>query len=238
MALAGAQQKRRGGLFALGLALVLGAGFGCWFMFRSIDARSEYLMAARSIERWEVARAEHFTVVEANVGPASALGVDQLDAVSGKWATGRIPAGTIITAGLFENPPLSSESDADKVRMWVTLPSGDAPGGLNTGDTVALLGSEPGPDGEPGDLGLIGVLQLEYVQGDDIHYIVTPQEARQIEQTVDRYNRASERRIWKLGFDLKAEDLMAVLAQQAAVPRGTAGFEAETGSGPVPVEDQ
>lgn len=217
MALAGAQQKRRGGLFALGLALVLGAGFGSWFMFRSIDARSEYLMAARTIERWEVARAEHFTVVEANVGPASALGVDQLSTVSGQWATGRIPAGTIITAGLFENPPLSSESEADKVLIQVTVPTADAPfDSLNSGDTVAMLGRESaGPDGEQGALSLIGVLQLEFVQGDNVYYVVTPDEALQIKSTVDRYARASDRTMLKLGFDLRIEDLMDALDRQA-----------------------
>lgn len=239
VALAGAQEKRRGGLFLLGLVLVLGAGFGFWFMFRSIDERSQYLMTARTIERWEVARAEHFTVVEANVGPASAVTPDGLGAVQGKWATGRIPAGTIITEGLFETPPLSSESEAGKVLMQVTLPSADAPfDTLNTGDTVALLGSEPGPDGALGGLGLIGVLRLEFVQGDDVYYVVTPDEARQIEATVDRFNRASERRMWKLGLDLAAEDLAAVLPQPAALPAAPAGIDAGAGSGSVPVEDR
>ena len=78
VALPGAQQgQRRGGLLLLGLLLVFGAGFGFWFVLQSIDERAEYLIAARTIERWEVVRAQDFTLVEANVGTASALTVDQ-----------------------------------------------------------------------------------------------------------------------------------------------------------------
>ena len=218
VALPGAQQKqRRNGLVLVGLVLVFGCAFGFWFILRSIDQRSEYLMAARTIERWQVVRSEDFTIVEANVGPASALGVDELGSVSGKWATGRIPAGTIITAGLFEPPPLSAESEADKVLIQVSVPTSDAPfGSLKSGDTVALLGRESaGSDGEPNALGLIGVLRLEFVQGDNVYYVVTPDEALQIKSSVDRYARASDRTMLKLGFDLRIEDLMDALDRQA-----------------------
>lgn len=202
----------------LGLVLVFGSGFGFWLVLQSIDQRAGYLVAARSIERWEVVGPGDFTVVEANVGAASALTADQVAAVAGRWATGRIPAGTLITAGLFETPPLSSESEADKVWMRVTLPSGDIPSGsFSSGDTIALIGRESsGPDGGQGELSLIGVLQLEVVQGDELHYIVTPREALQIQRTVDRYNQASDSFIWPLGFDLEADDLVQALLQQTA----------------------
>ena len=219
---------------AFGLVLVLGSSFGFWFILRNVDQRGEYLMAARTFERWDVAGAADFTTVEANVGAASAIAADQSGSVVGRWATGRIPAGTIITAGLFETPPLSSESEADKVWMRVTLPSGDIPAGsFSSGDTIALIGRESsGPEGAPGALSLIGVLQLEVVRGDELHYIVTPQEALQIRQTVDRYNQASERFIWPLGFDLNAEDVMQALAGGANAPVGAApGFEPVGGQG-------
>ena len=74
----------------------------------------------------------------------------QFGAIAGKWATGRIPAGTLVTPGLFEFPPLSSEEEAAKVLIEVSLPAGEAPGGeLQTGDRVALFGAEihrPGGD--------------------------------------------------------------------------------------------
>lgn len=242
VALPGSQQKqRRSGLLLLGLLLVFGAGFGFWFVLQSIDQRAEYLIAARTIERWEVAQAQDFTIVEANVGTASALTVDQLGAVLGKWATGRIPAGTIVTEGLFETPPLSGEDEADKVLIQVRLPSGEAPfGSLNTGDTVALLGRESaGIEGQIGALGLIGVLQLEFVQGDDIYYVVTPEEALTIKDTVDRYTAAADRTMLKLGFGLTIEDLEDALEKQAAsVPPTITDTSIETGSGPEPVEDQ
>ena len=242
VALPGAQQgQRRGGLLLLGLLLVFGAGFGFWFVLQSIDQRAEYLIAARTIERWEVARAQDFTLVEANVGTASALTVDQLGAVLGKWATGRIPAGTIVTEGLFETPPLSGDDESDRVLIQVRLPSGEAPfGSLNTGDTVALLGRESaGVDGEAGALGLIGVLQLEFVQGDDIYYVVTLDEALTIKSSVDRYTAAADRTMLKLGFDLTIDDLVDALDKQAAsVPPATPDTSIETGSGPEPVEDQ
>ena len=234
--LPGAQQKeRRSGLVLLGLVIVFGSAFGFWFILRGIDQRSEYLMAARTIERWQVVRSDDFTVVEANVGLASALGVDQLGSVSGKWATGRIPAGTIITAGLFESPPLSAESEADKVLIQVSLPAAEAPfGTLNTGDTVALLGRESsGPDGG-GALSLIGVLLLEFVQGGNIFYVVTPEEALQIKSTVDRFTAASDRTMLKLGFGLSAQDLERALESHAASnPAADALFDAVPGFEPV-----
>ena len=240
VALPGAQQKqRRPGLVLFGLVLVFGCAFGFWFVLRSIDQRSEYLMAARTIERWQVVRSEDFTVVEVNVGPASALGVDQLGSVSGKWATGRIPAGTIITGGLFESPPLSAEAEADKVLIQVSVPTADAPfGSLNSGDTVAMLGREStGPDGEQGALSLIGVLQLEFVQGDNVYYVVTPDEALQIKSTVDRYAQASDRTMLKLGFDLRIEDLMEALDRQAAGGSLTIpDASTQPGPGPEPID--
>lgn len=238
----GAQQKqRRGGLLVLGLVLVLGAGAGFWFVLQSVDQRGDYLVAARTIQRWEVASPADFMVVEAGVGTASALTPQQAGAVLGKWATGRIPAGTLITEGLFETPPLSGADEADRVLIQVSLPSGDAPfGTLETGDTVALLGREAqGPDGEESALGLIGVMQLEFVQGDDIFYVVTPTEALDIKSTVDRYSAASDRTMLKLGFDLTVEELVAALeAQAASVPSATTGTSSEAGTGVEPVGDQ
>ena len=241
----GAQQnQRRGGLLLVGLVLVFGAGFGFWFVLRSIDQRAEYLMAARTIERWEVASAADFAVIEANVGEASALPVDLLDVVVGKWATGRIPAGTIITGGLFETPPLSSESEADKVLIQVRLPASEAPfGTLNTGDTVALLGREStGVEGQGGALGLIGVLQLEFVSGDDIYYVVTAEDALKIKSSVDRYTAAADRTILKLGQELTAAEIADALERQAAnvppAPIDESAEVGELGSGPEPVEDQ
>ena len=234
VALPGAQQKqRRMGLVLFGMVLVFGCAFGFWFILRGVDQRSEYLMTARTIERWSVVGSEDFTIVEANVGTASALRVDQLGSVSGKWATGRIPAGTIITAGLFEPPPLSAESESDKVLIQVSLSREDAPfGELESGDTVALLGRESGgPDAEQADLGLIGVLQLEYVDGNNVYYVVTPDEALQIKSTVDRYTGSSDRTMLKLGFDLRIEDLMDALDRQASVGSLT-GPDASTQPGP------
>lgn len=225
----------------LGLVLVLGAAAGFWFVLQSVDQRSEYLVAARTIQRWEVVQPADFTVVEAAVGTASALTADQGGAVAGKWATGRIPAGTIVTEGLFETPPLSSEDEAQRVLIQVSLPSGDAPfGTLETGETVALLGREAqGPGGEQGALGLIGVLQLEFVQGDDIFYVVSAEEALNIKSTVDRYAAAADRTMLKLGLGLTVEDLVAALESQAAsVPPAETGISTGAGTGVEPVGDQ
>ena len=239
------QKQRRVGLLAVGVVLVFGAGFGFWLVLRGVDQRAEYLIAARTIQRWEVAQAQDFAVVEAHLGEASALAADRSGAVLGKWATGRIPAGTIITEGLFETPPLSAEDEADKVLAQFRLPSGEAPfGTLDTGDTVALLGREgTGPDGEAGPLGVIGVLQLEFVQGDDIYYVVTPGEALTIKETIDRYTAAADRTMLKLGFGLTIGDLVDALNEQAArqaarVPAAIADALTGAGTGAGPVEDR
>jgi hypothetical protein len=237
----GQQDQRRVGLLVVGVVLVCGAGLGFWFVLQSVDQRAEYLIAARTIQRWEVAQAQDFEVVEAHVGEASALTADRSGAVLGKWATGRIPAGTIITEGLFETPPLSADDEADKVLIQVRLPSGEAPfGALNTGDTVALLGREDAsPDGEAGPLGLIGVLQLEFVQGDDIYYVVTAGEALVIKDTIDRYIAAADRTMLKLGFGVSVGDLLDVLEDQAAsARRPLQGALTGAGTGAEPVEDR
>lgn len=233
--------QRRGGLLLLGLVLVFGSGFGFWLVLQSIDQRAGYLAAARTIERWEVVGPGDFAVVEANVGAASALTADQVAAVAGRWATGRIPAGTLITAGLFDTPPLSGPDETDRMLIQVSLPSSEAPfGTLEAGDTVALLGSETlGPAGEAGPLSLISVLQLDFVQDDNIFYIVPPDEALDIMSSVDRFMAASDRRLVKLGYELSVDELVAALAQQTntvlAVPAGTLLDEAEQGSGAEPV---
>ena len=228
------RQQRRTGLLILGLILTAGAGFGAFFFYESIDQRSLYLMAARDIDRWERVTAADFVTVQANVGPASAVRPGQVDSLLGKWATGRIPAGTIVTGGLFESPPLSGESDADRVLIQVSLPAGEAPfGTLETGDTVALLGESTGPDGEPEPLALIGVLSLEFVDGDSIFYIVSPEEAFTIKETVDEFMRAPNRTILKMGIDTTAEDLTDVLSQRAAtIPAVPYEFSPESGAAP------
>ena len=172
-------------------------------------------MTTRTIERWDVADAGDFVVVEANVGTASALTVDQRGSVLGKWATGRIPAGTLVTEGLFETPPLSSESEADRMLIQVRLPAEEAPFGvLNTGDTIALLGRESFvQDAAVGPLTLFGVLTLEFVSGDDIYYVVTPEQALDIKTVVDRYQQSADRVMVKLGFNLSADDLTEALAR-------------------------
>ena len=209
------QQKGgvRGGLLLLGLVLVVVCGGGFWYVLRTLDERQEYLVTARTIERWEIVTAADFTVVQADVGDAGALPVEFAGLVFDKWATGRIPAGTLVTPGLFEFPPLSSEEEAAKVLIEVSLPPGEAPGGeLQTGDKVALFGAEPtgleGLEGVEPPVGLIGVLSLEFVEGDKVTYVVTPTEAKAIHDTVDRYSRSSNRRIWKLGTEVGRDELI------------------------------
>ncbi len=194
---------------------MLGSGFGSWFLLQSVDQRSNYLMTTRTIERWDVADAGDFVVVEANVGAASALTGDQSGSVLGKWATGRIPAGTLVTEGLFETPPLSSEFEAERMLIQVRLPAEEAPFGvLNTGDTIALLGRESlGQGAAVSPLALFGVLTLEFVSGDDIYYVVSPEQALDIKTIVDRYQQSADRVMVKLGLNLSANDLAEALEE-------------------------
>ena len=67
-------------------------------------------------------------------------------------------------------------------------------------------------------VGLIGVLGLDHVQGDQITYVVTPAEAKAIQDLVDRYAAASNRRIWKLGSNLSAEHLVELYATPQPAP--------------------
>ncbi|MCY3663643.1 MAG: hypothetical protein OXH28_12595 [bacterium] len=223
----------RGGLLLLGLVLVVASGGGFWYVLQTVDERQEYVVTARTIERWEIANPADFAVVEANVGDAGALPAQFLGIMVGRWATGRIPAGTLVTPGMFETPPLSSDEEAGKVLIEVSLPAGEAPlGELKAGDRLALFGAEatglglddPGLGLDDPGLGvaepavsLIGILTLDFVEGDSLIYLVTPPEAKAIQDTVDRYSRASERSIWKLGSDVSAEDLVELYGSSANV---------------------
>ena len=213
----------RGGLLLLGLVLVVASGGGFWYVLQSVDERQEYVMAARTIERWEVVQAADFVRVEANLGEASALPVRQIGAVTGGWATGRIPAGTLVTPGMFEAPPLSGEDEAHKVLIQVNLPAGEAPQGeLKTGDRVALFGAEPSAiEGVEPPAGLIGVLTLRDVQGGTLTYVVTPAEAKAITEMVGRYESASNRWMWKIGFDLSIAELVELFGASGGVGQVT-----------------
>ena len=200
----------------LGLVLVVAAAFGFWFILQSVDDRQQYLMAARTIERFETIQDSDFVVVNANVGSASAMAPAFRPRIRGLWAVGKIPAGTLVTPGLFGAPPLSGEEDEERVLIEVSLPAGEAAyGTLESGDRVALIGAEPSSGLGAARVGLIGLLELETVQDGKIYYVVPPAEALQIESIVSRYDNASDRRIWKLGGEVSADDLTAALEAAA-----------------------
>ena len=207
VAIPGAPQKEkkgniRGGLLFLGLALIAGAVFGFWFILQSFDQRSQVLVTSRTLNRWQVSSAADFTVVQANPGNASFLTANQLGAVVGRWATGTIPAGTIVTAGMFQQPPLSEENEAGNVLIQLSLPPSEAPfGTLQAGDRVALFGEVASETGSSG-LQLFGIITLDFVQGDKITYIVPPEEAWRYQTIVEQFESSSNRKIWKLGINV------------------------------------
>ena len=210
----------RGGLLLLGLLLVVASAGAFWYTLRELAVREEYLVTSRTLERWDIAGVGDFTVVEANLGDAQGVPPQFLDVFLGKWATGRIPAGTIVAPGMFQQPPLSNEDEAGKVLIEVSLPAGEAPGGtLKTGDKIALFGAEfSGVEAAEPSVGLIGVLELKMVQGDKLTYIVTPSDAIAIQDIVDRYQAASNRRMWKLGFELSTQELINLYGPPSAAP--------------------
>jgi len=209
--------SRRGGLLLVGLLLIVVSVFGFWFVLRSVDQRQQVVVAARTIQRWEVVSAVDFMTIEANVGQASSLGASQLDSLTGRWATGTIPVGTIVTEGLFQFPPLSGEDESGKVIIELSLPGQVPFGGMTTGDKLALFGLEEG------GYGLIGVLNLDLVQNGRLVYIVTPEEALDLQEIVDRFSNAGAQRIWKVGFGLTLEDLQRAYDQYVAKLTGSSG---------------
>ncbi len=224
----GGTGKRRMGLVLAGFALVAGAAIGFWYVLQSVDQRGQYVVAAREIARWERVGSSDFRLVEASVGDGAAATADQMGAIYGQWATGPIPAGTFITAGMFRPPPLSSEAEASSIVIEVSLPAEDVSyGALETGDTIALIGREPlldpaqgfladdgfdaGFDASAPELSLIGVLRLDNVQGGNVIYVVEPAKALEIQGLVRRYLQATDRQIWRLGIDLTADDIQRAL---------------------------
>ena len=207
----GGAMERRGGLVLLGLGLVIAASVGFWFVLESVDSRQEYLIAVRAIERFEVVGPAHFATANANLGPVPGLTPEFAGALYGQWAVSRIPAGTLVVPALFERPPppLSQRADSELVLIDIDLPAGEAPyETLAEGDTIALIGAEGEGVTTPG---LIGVLTLELVQKEKAYYEVTPAEALEIENIMSRFDLASERRVWKIGGAVTAEDLAEAL---------------------------
>ena len=222
-----AKQKQkgniRGGLLLLGLLLVVVSGAAFWYILQQMDVREQYLVTTGTIQRWEIVGPGDFTVVDANIGSADGVPPQFLGVMVGKWATGRIPGGTIVTPGMFQSPPLSSDEDAGKVLIEVSLPAGEAPGGtLKTGDKIAMFGAEfsefSDVEAAEPSVGLIGVLELDFVRGGKITYVVTPTEAKAIQDVVDRYKAASDRRMWKVGFDISTRELIDIYGPPAAAP--------------------
>ena len=174
------------------------------------------------------------------------MAADRVGELVGKSAAGTIPEGTIVAEGLFEDPPLSGDSDSDKVLISVTLPAEDAPfGTLETGDKIALLGAAYADDaGAVGAFGVIGVLTLELVQDGDVYYLVSPQEALAIQDIASRYSDAADRRIWKMGTDVTVEHVQNALDALGGGPLPpslstiTPGGLQEPGSGSEPVDGQ
>ena len=225
--------KRRPSLVGVGLVLMVLAGFGFWYIVQSLDERQTYVIASRTIEPWEVLSASDLTTVEANLGDALALTPPQVPSLYGQWAIGRIPEGTLITPGMFQLPPLSSEAEADSIILQLSIPAGEAPfGTLAPGDTVAMIGREtPQGDGilDPdladglegagpalAPLTLIGILQLEQMQGGSFYYILPPSEALRLKHMVNRYTTSTDRQLWKLGANLTPEIIQQALDEQNA----------------------
>lgn len=239
IAIPGAPKKEkkgniRGGLLILGLLLIAGAVFGFWFILQSFDQRFQVLVTSRTLNRWQISSAADFTVVQANPGDASFLTANQLGAVVGRWATGTIPAGTIVTAGMFQQPPLSGETEANNVLIQLSLKASEAPfGTLQAGDRVALFGeiaSETGPSG----LQLLGIITLDFVQGDTITYIVSPEEAWRYQTILEQFESASNRKIWKLGTsvsDSMVEELVGRFSSFDLEDVFVEDIPGETGSG-------
>ena len=202
------KRRRRGNLLlALGVLMILLTGFGFWLVIQTIDDRQTYLAANRTINRRDFVTLADFNLVEAHLGAASAVTPDRFDIdLSGKWATGVIPVGTLVTPGMFAYPTMSSESERDKVVISVSLPAGESPyGTLGSDDVIALIGRERAPSaaesalagesifvGEPifaeggvetggsspsGPLSVIGILAADLIIGGKYIYIVTPEKA-------------------------------------------------------------
>ncbi len=234
VAVPGDANRRRWGLALIGFVVMAGTAVGFWYVLQSVDQRSQYVVAARDIARWDSVSSADFRLVEAHIGDGSAAVASEMGAIYGQWAAGPIPAGTFITPGMFQQPPLSSGEEASSVVIQVSLPAEEVSyGALETGDTIALIGREPlvdptqglGPEAgadtgfaaqEP-TLALIGVLQLDSVQGGNAVYVVEPARALQIQSLVQRYLAATDRQIWRLGIDLTADDIQRALDSSTGV---------------------
>ncbi|MXX41527.1 MAG: hypothetical protein F4Z53_00530 [Acidimicrobiales bacterium] len=208
--------RRRPNLAILGVVLMAAAAFGFWFLLRSVDSRQQLVVAARTIERWEVVTPADFTTVEAHVGGAAAMTPDQVNLLVGLWAAGRVPQGTFVTPSMFSAPPLSSGDESGQVLVQVPLPASEAAfGTLESGDRIALIGDEGGDllgDGRS----LIGILVLDLYRDGSVFYVTEPAKAVQIRALIDRYQAAADREIWKIGAEVTSEDIAAALEGSGA----------------------
>ncbi len=132
-----------------GVLLVLVSALGGVLLFTSTDDRADVLVAAADLQPGRpVARGDlRVGRVAADDDVASMSPVDAADVI-GRFPIGRVPAGTMLTPGMFASEvPLAP----DEMVFGAALDPGEAPlSGLEVGAPVELLAIEPADPATPG----------------------------------------------------------------------------------------
>jgi hypothetical protein len=134
----GQARHRNPGWLLAGVLLVLVSAIGGVLLFASADERHGVLVAAADIDVGQPLQRSHLRVVQMSSATGVAtLGTGDAVALIGQIPIGRIPAGTVLNASMFNS---SSPLGADEMVFGAALDPGEAPlSAVTVGSAVRLL---------------------------------------------------------------------------------------------------
>lgn len=147
MALPETRSRRRPGVIAIGVALVIVGALGSWFYISNARHTEAVFVTSTDITRGEkIEQTDLATIELAASQKTDAIPADQASEILGKTATVDLPAGSLLTPGAFSN---RIEVADDQSIVGFTLSGTQMPSTpLSAGDSIRIV-ETPVAQGDP-----------------------------------------------------------------------------------------
>lgn len=141
------RSRRRPGVIAAGLALVVVGALGSWYYISNARHTEQVYVTSTDVARGEKISQTDLKTIELAAGQKTdAIPADQVSSVLGKTATVDLPAGSLLTPGAFSS---KVEVGADQSIVGFTLSGPQMPSTpLSAGDHIRIVDT-PVSQGEP-----------------------------------------------------------------------------------------